>query len=176
VAPGVAFLCSSQPLEGDVSRIMRKQHDDRMSSEGRSSRQLRLVTSCLEYSERRRFDVSVEELCQRVGMCRRSVEYAFGEILGITPGRYLHICRLHGVRHDLIFAHPSETTVTAVAQHWGFSHLGRFAGVYKDHFNELPSQTLQRSPSRVHETLPSDWALPHRVPVEDAGSRQQELR
>ena len=34
-------------------------------------------------------------------------------------------------------------TVTEVAQHWGFGHLGSFAVLYRKRFGESPSQTLK---------------------------------
>jgi len=42
----------------------------------------------------------------------------------------------------------ADTTVTQVATHWGFLHLGEFARDYQRLFGERPSETLGRSGSR----------------------------
>jgi AraC-like DNA-binding protein len=34
-------------------------------------------------------------------------------------------------------------SVSEVAFRWGFTHLGRFAGAYKERFGVPPSQTLR---------------------------------
>ena len=47
------------------------------------------------------------------------------------------------MRQHLLVARPTET-VTSVAFDWGFSHLGRFAALYKACFGEQPSETLRR--------------------------------
>ena len=41
-------------------------------------------------------------------------------------------------------AGPEETTVTDVMTRWGVWEFGRFAGIYRGHFGELPSETLRR--------------------------------
>ena len=46
--------------------------------------------------------------------------------------------RLHGARREI---RVGKSSVTDVAMKWGFSHLGRFSGYYRDTFGELPSQT-----------------------------------
>ncbi len=39
----------------------------------------------------------------------------------------------------------ASTTVTQVALHWGFDHLGRFSRYYAREFGELPSDTLRHA-------------------------------
>ena len=52
------------------------------------------------------------------------------------------------VRAELVASSPAETTVSAVADRWGFGHAGRFAGAYRRRFGEYPAQTLARSRPR----------------------------
>jgi hypothetical protein len=40
-------------------------------------------------------------------------------------------------------ADSEEVTVSAVANRWGFTHLGRFAGIYRAMYGAPPSQTLR---------------------------------
>lgn len=49
--------------------------------------------------------------------------------------------RRNAAPHSLI---ASTDNVSAIAYRWGISHLGRFAGAYRDRFDELPSETAAR--------------------------------
>ena len=91
--------------------------------------------------------IYVTDLCRVAGVSERSLEYAFKEVLGLTPMAYLTRLRLHRVRQALIAANPESTTVSAEALRWGFWHFGEFSRAYRDCFGELPSDTLRRKPS-----------------------------
>jgi AraC-like DNA-binding protein len=56
---------------------------------------------------------------------------------------YLRRLRLHHVHAELAAHSPDSVTVTMVAGRWGFVHLGRFAGQYRQLFGETPSETLR---------------------------------
>jgi AraC-like DNA-binding protein len=85
------------------------------------------------------------DLCQATGVSERSLEYAFKEIMGLTPTAYLTQVRLHRVRTALHAATRASTTVSAEALMQGFWHFGEFSRAYRDCFGELPSQTLRRA-------------------------------
>ena len=91
--------------------------------------------------------VYVTDLCRAAATSERALEYAFKEIMGLTPVAYLIRLRLHRVRQALLAATHGSTTVSAVALDWGFWHFGEFSRAYKDCFGELPSDTLRRRPS-----------------------------
>jgi transcriptional regulator GlxA family with amidase domain len=88
----------------------------------------------------------VTDLCTAAGVSERTLQYAFKELMGITPVAYLTRLRLHRVRQALRAATHGTTTVTAEALRWGFWHLGDFSRAYKECFGELPSDTLRRKP------------------------------
>ncbi|MBN2559831.1 MAG: helix-turn-helix domain-containing protein [Phycisphaerae bacterium] len=88
----------------------------------------------------------VTDLCMAAGVSERTLQYAFKELMGITPVAYLTRLRLHRVRQALRAATHGTTTVTAEALRWGFWHFGDFARAYKGCFGELPSDTLRRKP------------------------------
>jgi AraC-like DNA-binding protein len=90
--------------------------------------------------------VYVTDLCQAAGVSERTLEYAFKEIMGLTPMAYLVRLRLHRVRQALMAAPAASTTVSAEALRWGFWHFGEFSRAYKECFGELPSDTLRREP------------------------------
>jgi AraC-like DNA-binding protein len=93
--------------------------------------------------------VQVTDLCLAAGVSERTLEYAFKEVMGLTPVNYLVRLRLHRVRHALLAASQASSTVSAEALNWGFWHFGEFSRVYKTCFGELPSDTLRRAPGEV---------------------------
>jgi AraC-like DNA-binding protein len=86
----------------------------------------------------------VTDLCRAAGVSERKLEYAFKEVLGLTPIGFLIRLRLHRARQSLLASAPRSTTVSAEALKWGFWHFGEFSRAYKDCFGELPSETLRR--------------------------------
>ncbi len=87
--------------------------------------------------------VTVTQLCEVANVSRRSLQYSFESILGISPIQYLRISRLNGVRRNLVAARQGQS-VSDIAAQWGFWHLSQFAKDYKQLFGESPSQTLVR--------------------------------
>jgi len=90
--------------------------------------------------------VYVTDICEATGVNERALQYAFKEVMGMSPVAYLTRLRLHQVRKSLRAATHGTTTVTAEALRWGFWHFGDFSRAYKDCFGELPSDTLRRPP------------------------------
>jgi AraC family ethanolamine operon transcriptional activator len=80
----------------------------------------------------------ISEISCRLGISDRALEYAFAHKYGISPIQYFKFMRLHGARRDI---RVGKLNVTDVAMKWGFNHLGRFSGYYKNTFGELPSHT-----------------------------------
>jgi len=88
----------------------------------------------------------IPELCALAGVSQRTLAYAFRELRGITPERYVKVHRLDRARRTLRAAAAGTTTVTQAAASLGFSDMGRFAGDYRALFGEFPSATLARRP------------------------------
>jgi AraC-like DNA-binding protein len=91
----------------------------------------------------------VSDLCRAAEVSERTLEYAFKEVMGLTPVTYLIRVRLHRVRQALLAATQGSTTVSAEALNWGFWHFGEFSRAYRDCFGELPSETLRRKPGAL---------------------------
>ena len=89
----------------------------------------------------------VTDLCAAAGVSERTLEYAFQEVMGMSPMAYLTRLRLHRVRQVLRMAPHGSTSVSAQALNWGFWHFGDFSRAYKNCFGELPSETLRRKPA-----------------------------
>jgi AraC family ethanolamine operon transcriptional activator len=85
---------------------------------------------------------TTSELCKVVRISRRALEYAFRDVVGISPRRYIMALRLGRARRDI--AGSTLASISDIAQRWGFFHLGRFSSLYKSFFGELPSATPRR--------------------------------
>ena len=88
--------------------------------------------------------VQITDLCRATGVSERALQYAFKEVMGLSPRDYLVRLRLHRVRQALLAASQRTSTVSVEALKWGFWHFGEFSRAYKDCFGELPSETLRR--------------------------------
>ena len=68
---------------------------------------------------------SITELCLAVGARERTLHLSCVEAFGRPPARLLTELRLNAAHRALL--HPrNETSVTAVAAQYGFTHFGRF--------------------------------------------------
>jgi AraC family transcriptional regulator, ethanolamine operon transcriptional activator len=88
--------------------------------------------------------VRVSDLCRVADVSERTLEFAFREIMDLSPMAYLKRLRLHRVRTALQSAGHGTTRVSSEALKWGFWHFGEFSRAYKRCFGELPSETLRR--------------------------------
>ncbi len=112
-------------------------------------RAVRTAMAWLEKHER--VPLTVSELCRQAGVSPPTLYRGFQEELGIGPKRYLHVRRLSGVRRALSRA-TRGARIVDVANRWGFWHMGQFAADYREHFGELPSETLRRATDGVART------------------------
>jgi AraC-like DNA-binding protein len=87
---------------------------------------------------------TVADIAGACGVGVRALARGFEKHLGTSPLQYMLELRLQGVREDLL-ASRHGSTVTEVALHWGFTHLGIFAARYRESFGELPSETLRKA-------------------------------
>jgi AraC-like DNA-binding protein len=83
------------------------------------------------------------ELADIAGVGIRVLQESFRQHVGVPPLTYLRRLRLEGVHTELSRAGPEQVSVSEVATRWGFTHLGRFAGAYRDRYGVPPSQTLR---------------------------------
>jgi AraC-like DNA-binding protein len=99
---------------------------------------------------------STAELARATGASARALQRAFERSGQPSPMMYLRRLRLYRVHAELAANSPDAVTVTTVASRWGFVHLGRFAGQYRQLFGETPSETLRAPGHR-----PSSHRLPN---------------
>lgn len=85
------------------------------------------------------------ELARLVGVNDRTLLRIFREAFGLPPKRYLLLRQLHRIRQILIRGAAADETVANILTRHGIWEFGRFAGRYRRHFGEPPSETLRRS-------------------------------
>ena len=102
------------------------------------------VRNAIAQAERSDRPLTALELAMAVGVSQRTLNYAFKNVLDITPYTYLQFHRLNAAHRELVVADPDESTVTNIALKWGFGHAGRFSNLHWKFFDEMPSETLHR--------------------------------
>jgi AraC-like DNA-binding protein len=100
------------------------------------------------------------EICAAIGVAERTLRAFCEEHLGMGPIRFLTLRRMHLVRHALLSAVPSTSTVTRIATDHGFWELGRFAVAYRALFGESPSETLRHPAEQIAIQLDRPSSLP----------------
>jgi excisionase family DNA binding protein len=137
--PAIAGSVHSQLLRSIEDCFAGPVQNDAIDS---SNLRERAVHAALDHVYRTGRSVSAFDMAQAAGVSQRTLELAFKQSLGMTPGKYLVLNRLNGAHHQLADACKGEQTVTEVALSWGFTHVGRFSSAYLQLFGELPSNTL----------------------------------
>ena len=103
----------------------------------------RVVKRAREFVEAHLFEpIQIGDVCRCAAASLSKLERTFQSELQMSPSQYILTRRLIAANKALKQNSPDNTHVTQVAMEYGFNHLGRFAGVYSEHFGELPSETL----------------------------------
>jgi AraC-like DNA-binding protein len=94
-------------------------------------------------------DIGINEVAAAVHLTPRAVQYLFRRQLDTTPTEYMRRVRLGRAHQELMTATSPASTVTEIAQRWGFAHTGRFAVLYRQTYGQSPHTTLRQqiSPS-----------------------------
>ena len=126
-----------------IARLGRPQPDDAAGEITAATRQRVVREARRHMAEHAEQPISVPELCAALHVSRRTLQYAFQDVLQMSPVSYLRALRLNGVRRDL--RRGGDEPVADRAARWGFWHLSRFAADYRHLFGELPSRTLREA-------------------------------
>jgi AraC-like DNA-binding protein len=126
-----------------------------------TARKLQMVKRATHLMRTRHRKVaSLMELCRAAFASPRALEYAFKAIYQTSPIAYYRGLRFSAARKELLLASAEKTSVTCVAQRFGFWHFGRFSTDYRARFRERPSETLARSYQPPHPAVAA-----HRAPA-----------
>ncbi len=84
---------------------------------------------------------TVDELCARLHVTRRTLQNGFQEVVATSPLQWLRALRLHHVRQALRSGADDDTPINDLAAAWGFASPSHFSYDYRRQFGETPSQT-----------------------------------
>lgn len=93
--------------------------------------------------------IYMNEICDAAGVSERALRYAFEDMFGTSPNRYLSMLRLCAACRSLSMADSSRRSVKSIALSCGLWDLSRFADNYRHMFGELPRDTLMRAPAQA---------------------------
>lgn len=140
--PAAVRALEREIVLGLVAHIELPECRSQPERESRRRRGFARAIEAIRYGDLSTLDLPT--LCTTAGVSTRTLEYAFRENLGISPGAFIRLLRLHTLRRTLVASAAGESTVTELAYHLGFTQLGRLARDYRRVFGEVPSATLAR--------------------------------
>ncbi len=86
--------------------------------------------------------ISISKVSEYSASSLSKLERIFRRELQMSPSQYILARRLAAVNRDLHRNRSNGMRIAQIAMDHGFHHLGRFAGAYRAHFGELPSETI----------------------------------
>ncbi len=89
---------------------------------------------------------SVIDLCRRLKVSRRTLQYSFQSVAAVSPVHYLRSVRLNGARRSM--HQQPQRGIADIAAHWGFEHPSYFSLEYQKLFGELPSVKRRGHPAQ----------------------------
>ena len=92
--------------------------------------------------------VTLKGLATACAMPERTLVKQFQKFIGLSPIAYLLRLRLNAAREELLNG-DGAAAVADIASRFGFTHLGRFATVYRSSFGETPSATRELVRARM---------------------------
>lgn len=87
---------------------------------------------------------SLDELSHEVYASKRAVQYAFNDLAGLSPMRYIKLNRLNRIRKELL--QGTELSIGNLVGKYHFSNQGRLVREYTELFGERPRDTAQLAP------------------------------
>ncbi len=92
--------------------------------------------------------LTVEHLCEQVHVSRRTLQYCFEDVLGISPMQYLRRMRLNGVRRQLLDPVAPLQSIGELAADWGFGSFSQFSSDYRKLFGASASASVKSMAGR----------------------------
>lgn len=88
-------------------------------------------------------DISLGDIATATYVTPRTLQNMFRRHRDCTPMEYVRRVRLGYAHLDLLAGDPTTVTVGDIARRWGFGHVGRFSGYYRQTYSQSPHVTLR---------------------------------
>jgi AraC-like DNA-binding protein len=152
ILPDVEYLASlHQRLERSVLDLLVAQiatrDKRRVLSLGNRSRKQIVLRAAELLETAAGTPISMADLCRAADVSERTLRYAFHDVFGVSPQRYMLLWRLRTARRALLESDGSRGSVKVAAYNAGFHELGRFSVHYRRFFGESPSETARHQTS-----------------------------
>jgi len=86
--------------------------------------------------------ISLEKLSTGIYSSKRSIQYAFSELINMTQMEFSRLARLSAVRSELFSINGSGETVSDILLKYNINNSGRFRHEYFNFFGEFPKDTF----------------------------------
>lgn len=133
------FLVAHRPAGGSVPESRSLSNPDGGVRVACRSDQMRLQQLETYVTRNLGMSLTLPDLARAAGVSPRLLHELCQRHFGLAPMTWVRERRLDRAR-ELLMRYP-QRPVTDIALEVGFSHLGRFAGYYRQRFGELPRET-----------------------------------
>ena len=143
---GAALAEHREFISEEIGRIILcelSQADQRVDTQAPAQFERVLARAMNVLSDVDRLPITVGELCEAAYTSHSTLHRAFSAQFGVSPKAYIRARCLSAVRDELAGT-PPETSITDIANRWGFWHGGQFAKDFKAQFGCLPSEVRRR--------------------------------
>ena len=120
--------------------IFHKEEDTR-----KNSNYERVFQRGLRYIEREpEFSIDMDTLASELYASKRSIQYAFVKVSGLSPMQFIKAAKMHEIRRELLTAKQTSSNLSNILNQYQVKNLGRFSREYYDFFGERPKGTISR--------------------------------
>lgn len=89
--------------------------------------------------------LTLDEMAREIYASKRSIQYAFSSIVGVSPMRFQKMHRINLIREELKTTQATANFASIVAK-YSFSNPGRMSKEYAEFFGQRPKDTLRLTP------------------------------
>lgn len=141
-----AMMDFEQTLINDFSNLLIKTNSCKFPLSLQPQQRSKIVNRALKFIHDANYiNFNISTIAQNAYCSVRTLEYAFKQVLSITPKQYMIMKRLHFINAEL--STGKNVLIKDVLTKYGVTNLGRFSQDYFKLFGEYPRETVNNSHS-----------------------------